>query len=287
MDIVRYVKVVGVACTALSLALSTTAAHAESSDDLLVPIAPRKIVNPYDTALQCLASQLTPEQKATSIAVGYLVDRTGKDSYSQEGASGKFLGQGSEDMMINDLAATGMKVVGFNPVFRNALDWTLPKLISGGQTVSVTLPDVLVEGSFSTFDFGSSNVKELYVFGIGGGKRAYSIRYSMDIRATSMPGGQWSGGEVLATLALEKNVIGREKRGGIASFFGLFGDDTYVEFNVNTQKRELLQYSQRFMVSRAAFGIVADLWDITACDEHLAYSDNLVSGRIRTDETIP
>src|SRR5690606_9575976 len=108
-----------------------------------------------------------------------------------------------------------------------------------------------------------------------------------DIHAISMPGGKWSGGEVLATLALEKNVIGREKRAGIASFFGGFGDDTYIEFNMNTQKQQLIQYSQRFMVSRAAFGIVADLWDITACDEHLAYSDDLVSGRIRSDEQIP
>jgi hypothetical protein len=160
-------------------------------------------------------------------------------------------------------------------------------VLVGGRNVSYTLPDILVEGSFSSFDFGSSNVKELYVFGIGGGFRAYSLRYTMDVRATAMPGGKLPGGEILATLALEKDVIGREKRAGIASFFGSAGASTYVEFNINSQKRELVQYSQRYMISRAAFGIVANLWKITACDEQLAYSDALVSGQIQEAKRIP
>lgn len=272
-----------IALTAATPALAGT----PSKGALPPPSAPREIVNPYAPALECLASQLTPEQRNTSIGVNYLLDRTGRESYSQDSAAGKFLAQSGDDTMVTALAATGMKVVSFNPAFRQSLDWQLPKLLAGGQRVSVTLPDVLIEGSFSSFDFGNSNVKELYVFGIGGGTRAYALRYTMDIRATAMPGGKFSGGEILSTLALEKDVIGREKRAGVASFFGNAGDSTYVEFNINSQKRELVQYSQRYMISRAAFGIVADLWKVTACDEHLAYSDALVSGQVQQAKRIP
>ena len=280
-------RFIGSSVIALALLVQPTVASATNRASQAMPTAPREVVNPYRPALQCLASQLTPEQKATSIGVGYLLDRTGRNSYSQESAAGTFLGQAGDDMLITALADTGMKVVGFNPAFRQALDWQLPKMIAGGQPVMVTLPDILVEGSFSSLDFGSSNVRELYVFGIGGGTRAYHLRYTMDIRATSMPGGRIPGGEILATLALEKDVIGRERRGGIASFFGGLGSSTYVEFNINTQKREMLQYSQRYMISRAAFGIVANLWNIRACDEILAYSDGIVSGQIQTATNVP
>lgn len=280
-------RFIGSSLIAIALLVEPTVASAGTRATPPLPTAPREVVNPYKPALECLATQLTPEQKATSIGVGYMLDRTGRDSYSQESAAGKFLGQGSDDMFITALAQTGMKVVGFNPAFRQALDWQLPKLMAGRQPVMVTLPDILVEGSFSSLDFGSSNVRELYIFGIGGGTRAYQLRYSMDIRATSMPGGRLPGGEVLATLALEKDVFGRENRAGIASFFGGAGDSTYVEFNIGTQRREMLQYSQRYMISRAAFGIVANLWKITACNEILAYSDGIVTGQIQVARNTP
>ncbi len=280
-------RFIGSSLLALALLVEPSVAMATSKKTQPLPTAPREVVNPYRPALQCLATQLSPEQKATSIGVGYLLDRTGRDSYSQESAAGKFLGQAGDDMLITALAETGMKIVGFNPAFRQALDWQLPKMMAGRQPVLVTLPDIIIEGSFSSLDFGSSNVKELYVFGIGGGTRAYHLRYSMDIRATSMPGSRIPGGEILATLALEKDVFGRENRLGVASFFGNIGDSTYVEFNINTQKREMLQYSQRYMVSRAAFGIVANLWKITACNELLAYSDAIVSGQIQSSRNMP
>ena len=272
---------------ALALLVEPAAAMAKSKKPQPTPTAPVMVIDPYQPALACLKSQLSDEQKATSIGVGRLMDRTGRDSYSQDSAAGKFLGQAGDDMLITALHQTGVKIVGFDPYFRQSLDWQLQKMISSGQSASATLPDIIIDGSFSSLDFGSSNVKELYVFGIGGGTRAYHLRYSMDLRATSMPGGKIPGGEILATLALVKDVIGRENRAGVASFFGGAGNATFVEFNINSQKREMLQYSQRYIVSRGAFSIVADIWDITACDEVLAYSDSLVSGQIQQAKNIP
>ena len=270
-----------------ALLVQPTVVMAKSKKPAAAPTPPREIVNPYQPALECLRTQMSEEQKRTTIGIGYMLDRTGKDSYSQESAAGKFLGQASDDMLVTALYETGMDVVGNNPSYKQSLDWQLPKLLASGQSVSVMLPDVMIEGSFSSLDFGSSKVKEAYVFGVGGGTRAYHIRYTMDIRATAMPGGKWPAGKILTTLALQKDVVGRENKAGIATFFGGFGDSTFVEFNVNTQKREMLGYSQRYMISRAAFGIVSNLWNIRACDEILAHSDRLVSGDIQTITNIP
>ncbi|MCW1888253.1 MAG: hypothetical protein KIH67_001730 [Candidatus Moranbacteria bacterium] len=245
--------------------------------------APREYVNPYQPALECLASQLTPQQKATTIGVAYFAERTGKEAYAPEGASGKFLSQGSEDMLIGDLATTGMTAVEVGPVYRQLTDWVMPRLPrndANGRPIqyNAALPDIIIEGSFSTLDFGNSDVKELYIFGIGGGARSYSIRYTLDARATSMVGGSLPGGVVLTHLALVKDVVGREKKAGVASFFGAPSSSTYVELNINTQKRELLQYSQRYMVSRAAYGIVAGLWKINTCQAQLDWGDSVISG---------
>jgi len=281
------IRYTGIVLTALALSVQPALAEASPSKTAPAALAPREIINPYKPALECLASQLTPEQRATSIGIGYIVDRTGRDSYSQDSAAGKFLAQSGDDIFMTSLAMTGMQVVEYSPTYRQSLDWQLPKIMAGGQPVAVTLPDIIVSGSFSSLDFGSSKVGELYVFGIGGGARAYSIRYTMDLRASAMPGGHFPAGKVLSTLALEKDVIGRERKAGVAGFFGNTGDSTYVEFNFNTQKRELLQYSQRYMISRAAFGIVAGLWNVHACDAQLAYSDTLVTGQIQEAKKIP
>ncbi len=267
-----------------TVAIAPVCAQAKQAKPLVVS-APREIVNPYKTALDCLKSQLTPEQRGTSIGVLYFADRAGKEAYAPDGASGKFLSQGAEDMLINYLRDTGMRVAEVGPTYRSMLDWSLQKPMNPNASRSMLSADIIVQGSFTTFDFGSSNVNELYVFGIGGGTRAYSVKYTMDMRASSMLGGAIPGGEVIATLSLEKDVVGREKRAGVAGFFGNSGSSTYVELNINHQKRELLQYSQRYMASRAAFGIVAKIWNITACDAHLNYSDAIMSGQV--PETLP
>ncbi|MEY2665709.1 MAG: hypothetical protein RLZZ480_814 [Candidatus Parcubacteria bacterium] len=265
-----------VAITTISF---SSVAEARSTKNIPRTSPPREVVDPYQSALSCIATKLTPEQRATSIGVLYFADRAGKEAYAPEGASGKFLSQGSEDMLLNSLAATGMTVVEAGPTYRAMIDWTTPKLRGSNQPANVVLADIVVQGSYTTFDFNTSQVNEIFILGIGGGTRAYSVTYTADLRATSMPGGKLPGGVVMATLSLEKNVVGRETRAGVAAFFGPANSSTFVELNINHQKRELMQYSQRFMASRAAFGIVSKVWNITGCNEHLQYGDNLISGQ--------
>lgn len=271
----RLVKAIVLAVCPLTMSAQTAFAQSRGA----VSHAPREVVNPYKNALECLATQLTPEHKKNSIGVSYFGDRTGKEAFAPDGASGKFLSQGAEDMLINDLHATGMRTVEIGQTWRSLLDWVVPRIAAGGTPASVEIPDIVLKGSFSGLDFGSSSVNELTVLGIGGGTRSYGIKYSMHIRAVGMPGGTtYPGGVVMATLALEKDIIGRERRAGVAGFFGPTNSKSYVEFNVNSDQRQLLQYSQRLMTSRAAFGIVARIFGITSCDEHLRYSDALVFG---------
>lgn len=268
---------------ALSLILSPTQASAkDNKKQEIVTFAPYEYEDPYRPALQCLATQLSPAQRATSIGVAYFAERTGRESFASDDSFGKFLSQGSEDMLINALAETGMSAVEIGPVYRGLLDWTVPKLERSPLPMQIDLPDIVVSGSFSTMDFGSSNVKELSIFGIGGGSRTYNLRYTLNARATSMPspGADVPGGKVLAHLALVKDVVGKEKKGGIASFFG----GIYVNLNVNSQKRELIQFSQLSMMSRTAYGLVSDLYDITACEPHLAYGDYLVAGGVPAEK---
>lgn len=248
--------------------------------------APAIYRNPYQAALACVASQLTPAQRATTIGVGYFADRTGRDTYSQENAAGRIFSQGTEDQLINDLAATGMTAVDVSPAARALTDWQAQRMLTSGvQLPPFAAPDVLVEGSFSTADFGSSNVHELYIAGIGGGDRAYTLRYTLDARAIRMPGATGPGGIVqpagvlLTPIALQMDVVGYETRAGVAGFFGPASSATYVQFGVGQNSRELIQYSQRFMTTRTAIAIVIGLWNITGCNEQIAYGDNLITGR--------
>lgn len=269
-------------CVSVSVPAPAEARNRRQPEMAVTP--PRPIENPYGPALRCLASQLTPEQRATSIGVAYMAERTGRESYASESSAGKFLSQGSEDILMNDLAETGMTVVAIDPVYRMLVDWVSPRLAANPQNqLHFNLPDVVVQGSFSSLDFGSSDANEVYILGIGGGHRTYTIRYTLDARAMSMPGGRLAGnplvgGQMLTHLSLVKDVVGRERRAGAVGFFGLFGSSTYVEVNLDRNRRELLQYSQRYMISRMAYGIVADLWDITACEPQLQYGDALISG---------
>lgn len=274
-------------CTTAVL-VSAGAANARPRTEVMpnrASSAPTAYVNPYRAAQQCVAGQLTPQQRQTTIGIGYWADRTGRDSYSQENGAGRFFSQGAEDQLINDLADTGMTAVDVSPANRALTDWQAARMAASNVAMPpFAAPDILVYGSFSTADFGSSNVRELYILGIGGGNRAYTLRYTVDARAVRMPGASGPNltnqpaGVLMAHVAFQKDVVGYETRAGVAGFFGPSSSSTYVQLNVSNNSRELVQYSQRYMTTRTAIGIVIDLWDITGCEEQIAYGDNLITG---------
>lgn len=283
--------------TVAIVSLGTSPAYAKQKE--IVRYAPQEIVKPYDPALQCLATQLSPKQKATTIGVLYFADRTDKETFGAESSAGAYLSGGMADPLIADLRTAGMSAMDVNGPFRELSEWTLartprveldangrPLLDAYGKTIpkqiKVATPDVVVQGGFTTMDFGSSSAKEFRVVGIGAGDRMYSLRYTVDARATAMPGNgnDWVGGLLLADVAYEKDVVGRENKAGLTGFFGDIFSAMYIDISVKSNQRELIQYSQRFMTARTAYGIVADLWKITACQQQLEYGDAFISGKL-------
>lgn len=247
--------------------------------------APVAYVNPYQAALDCVASQLTPAQRNVVIGVGYFADRTGRDTYSQENGAGRFFSQGSEDQLINDLSSMGMIATDMSPAARALTDWQIAHTARTVPLVPFAMPDVMVSGSIGNADFGISDVSELYVAGIGGGRQAYSLRYVVDARAVRAPserdvaGLPNAAGALVSHAAFRKDVVGYQTRVGVAGFFGPASSPTYVQFNVGRNNRELVQYSQRFVVTRTAVELVANLWHITACSGQIAYGDQLITGQ--------
>jgi hypothetical protein len=257
--------------------------------------APYEYANPYQGALECLATQLTPAQRDTTVGIGYFADRTGRQTFADQGAFGSFLSGGMEDALLGDLRTAGMTAIEVGGSYRQLSDWMTVKYTTANSarapedriSIPIAMPDAIVHGSFSTVDFGPSSVGEIRVFGIGGGKRKYSLRYTADVRISSAPGavihndryqGQPTpGAVVLEHLSLVKDVVGRGGIGGGTAFFGPARSSTLIEVNFEKDKRQLIQYSQRYMTSRAAFGLVAGMFNVTACDELLAYGDALIA----------
>lgn len=251
---------------------------------------PREILSPYEPALQCLATQIPPDKKHVSIGVSGIGDATGKIAYSSEGATGSFLSQNLTNALIVAISKTGVPMVNLGGFFRNYSDWSAQKIREGGLGVGVSLPDIMIEGTFATLDFGPSQVGEVRVLGIGGGSRKYTMRYTADLIATAtpMPRADQQGnpnqsylansGRILSAISLQQDVIGRQGEGGGTGFFGGRNSSTFIEINFGTNDRQLPQYMQRIVVERAAFMLVADLHGITACDEVLAWGDDLLAG---------
>lgn len=278
-----------------SIAFTATPVMAKQKESMRN--APREISNPYKPALECLAGQLTPEQRHTTIGVRYFADRTEKESFAPESSSGAYLSGGMEDALLVDLHTAGMSAIEVSELFwkmadrsnaaiqaHNANEITRAKREGRNphfMSAQNALPDTVISGGFSTLDFGSSSAKEARVVGIGGGTRSYSLRYTVDARLTAVAGNPygWQGGMILETEQLRQDVVGRGYKAGLTGFFGSIFDALYIDLSVESNERELIQYSQRFITSKVAYKLVSKLWGITACEAHLSYGDALIEGR--------
>lgn len=271
---------------ALSVGVFTPIAHAKD----LETSAPREIISPYAPVLQCLKTQIPADKKNISFGVSGIGDATGKISYSNEGATGTFLSQNLTNALIVAISRTGVPMVNLGGFYRSYSDWSAQKIREGGLGVGLSLPDIMVEGSFATLDFGPSKVGEVRVMGIGGGSRKYTMRYTADLIATAapMPRADKNGrpnsdylansGRILSALSLQQDVIGREGQGGGTGFFGSRDSSTFIEINFGTNDRQLPQYMQRIVVERAAAMLVADVFNISSCQDALLWGDDLLAG---------
>lgn len=238
----------------------------------------QRVASPYEPALTCLATALTLEQRATSFSIGYFQDRTGKTNYVSESGTGAFSTQGGEDMVLSSLAATGVTVVDTSPQFRGQVDWMFGKVaLTPGANLNVSLmfPDVIISGAITSFDFMPGGEQSLRVAGVGGSQSQSRVLVRMDGRAVRMPGGQQAAGILLASERIDKQIVGYQQEAGVTSFFGPNDSATLVEFNLGERQNEAIQYMEGVMIDRLVARLVADTFDVTACDGHIAWGDSL------------
>lgn len=267
---------------ALALLLPVSAQAAPLGKDATLTKGPpiHESLSPYDAALQCLATQLTPEQKKTSFSAGSFPDRTGKVNYVADAGTGTFSSQGLEDMVLTSLAQTGVTVVDSSPMFKQSLDWTIQKMIMGRATnVSLMNPDVMINGAVTTFDFLPGGGADVNIAGIKLAHQQSRILVSMDARAVVMPGAGLSepGGKIIAFDKPSKQIVGYEDSAGGTGFFGPKNSPTYVSLDFGHRPNEAIQYAERIMVDRVVFKLVSQVFHVTACQAQLEYGDQTVN----------
>ncbi len=277
------VKALASAIAALScLALPAHAADLRKDARLTQGPPIHEIESPYDPALECLATQLTPEQKSVSFSPGYFMDRTGKTNYVSDSGTGNFSTQGQEDMIITSLYATGVQVTDMGASFKSNVDWIFSKFMLAGSnapSVSLMYPDVIISGGITSFDFLPGGGFAGNVAGIKLGHQQSRILVAMDARAVLMPGAKLAGpgGKVLAVDRSSKQIVGYQDDAGATGFFGPKDSPTFISLDFGHRPNEAIQFAERIMVDRFVFMLVADVFNISACDPQLEYGDTVAN----------
>lgn len=281
-------SLVVVAFVAAIFAASIPAQAAGLQQDAKLTQGPpiRDAVSPYDGALQCLATQLTPQQKATSFSVGQFADRSGKVNYVADSGTGSFSSQGLEEMIMTSLFRAGVVTTDFSSSFRQSTDWALGKMMQGGGNARISLiyPDVIISGGITSFDFMPGGGASLNIAGIQLARNQSRILVAMDARAVLMIGSKipGPGGKVMAVDRSTKQIVGYEESAGGTGFFGPRNSPTFVSLDFGRRPNEAMQLAQRYMIDRLVFKLVAQTFANTACDAQLEYGDT-VSQLVKRD----
>jgi len=265
----------GVAALSLSIVGCASTTPINKDLDLVKGPAPKEIVSPYASALECLSQALSEDQKRTSFSVGSFPDRTGKINHVSDSGTGSFSTQGAEDMLLTSIAQTGVQVVDMGAPYRSFLDWNLDKAKGSLLSASVLLPDVSISGAITSLDFMPGGGGYINVEGAGFGTRQNRILVGIDSRAVQMLGGSVPAGKVVATDRIQKQVVGYEDEAGVSNFFGPVSSPTWIQFDLGRRENEAIQYTQRVMLDRVAYTLISKYFDTAACEEHLVYGDTL------------
>ena len=272
------------AAIALFAVISMPANAADLRKDAKLTQGPaiHEFVSPYDPALQCLATQLTPEQKSVTFSFGNFPDKTGKTNYVSDSGTGNFSTQGEDEMIVTSLFKAGVRVADNSVSFKQNVDWIFGKLVMAGANaphVSLLYPDVIISGGITSFDFMPGGGFSGNVAGITLGHQQSRIRVGMNAYAVLMPGAklQGAGGEVLAIDRSAKQIVGYEDDAGGSGFFGPHDSKTFVRLDFGHRPNEAIQLAEEVMIDRLVYKLVAGVFNITACDAQLQYGDQVAN----------
>ena len=192
------------------------------------------VVTAFDEALSCLRGKV---QKGVTFAVGQIVDATGKQSYA-EGASGKFVTQGSGEMVQSALFRAGVTVVN-----RRDPNILVVETQWGIRDLKQQIPvNFYISGSINSLAFIPGGGFSAQVGGVGPRYRQNRILIGLDLTMTDAMTGR-----IVASVPLQKQIFSREVGASMGRFFG----NTLVSRDMRGQQREAVHLALRQMVSCA------------------------------------
>ncbi len=238
---------------------------------------------PYTPALTCLADfAQSRNMAAPRIAVGRILDYTG--TVNEDG--GRRITQGASLMAMSAFAKTGARLVERfdTSVTELELRYANSRLIGqdGGATPSDDIRRIMagqIPGSDYYFVGGITELNydirsqgvDAYIGGVNSrddrgnlGGRVYVMNIGLDFRLIDT-----RTLEVVDVISYQKQIVGREVRAGVFSFF----DDTLLDLSVGDRALEPVQLAVRAGVERAVVEVMANMYgvaDSSVCHEALA-----------------
>ncbi|MEQ1617858.1 MAG: holdfast anchoring protein HfaB [Terricaulis sp.] len=237
----------------------------------------------YSPALECLASHARGAHiNAPRIAVGRILDYTG--SVSEEG--GRRITQGASLMAMSAFAKSGARLVERfdTSVTELELRYANNRLIGqeGGQQGDDSVRRIFagqMPGSDYYFVGGITelnyNIRSSGIDAQGGhenardgvgniGARLYVMNIGLDFRVIDT-----RTLEVVDVISYQKQIVGRELRAGVFSFF----DDTLIDIAGGERALEPVQLAVRAGVERAVVEVMAKFYNVSdsaVCQAELA-----------------
>ena len=217
----------------------------------------------FSESLRCLRGGIQKNVALRpTVTVGRLLDYTGK--YSQ--AMGNDITQGATLMAISALGKAGVpQVERFDTSIAEAeLKFANNKLIGDSSTSpyrkiysgSIRGSDYYIAGGVTELNY---NIRSISLEGILSGYllgvRFYVLNIGLDLRLVKT-----QTLEVVDVMSLQKQVIGREFRGGFIDFIG----GGMVDGNAGHRAQEPIQLAVRTLIERSVFEMLSSLYQISS-----------------------
>jgi curli production assembly/transport component CsgG/holdfast attachment protein HfaB len=280
----RALKTVAVLAATTALTACVTP-HAGDDGRYALPIGDAPVTaNPtaYTPALDCLAAHARSAQiAAPRIAVGRILDYTG--SVSEEG--GRRITQGASLMAMSAFAKAGARLVerfdtsvtelelryANNRLIGQEGDDNVRRIYAGQMPGSdyyfvggITELNYNIRSMGADVQGGHTDARD----GVGNiGARLYVMNIALDFRLIDT-----RTLEVVDVISYQKQIIGREVRAGVFSFF----DDTLLDIAAGERALEPVQLAVRAGVERAVVEVMSRFYraDSSVCAAAIAAQDD-------------
>ena len=254
------------------------------------PIGSAPVLNnptPYTEALYCMGEHFRGEEAPVphTISVGKILDYTGKDDIE----TGRRLTQGAALMAMSALGKAGIpQVERFDTsVTELELKFADNKLIGDAEEAGGVRRLIAGEipgsgyhliGGITELNYNiRSNEGEVLYDIVSFGARYYVMNIGLDLRLIHTKSLR-----VIETVSYQKQIIGRELRGGLFEFF----DGKLLDLGLGERSLEPIQLAVRSVVERAVFELMRELNHLPndACADRLYGPDLHLAGGVGSAE---